>query len=82
MTLRQPGPWVLWDGSLPAFGPAAGAKMTVFGGGAPQAEQAAAWREAPAAFARFDAADRLLFSVPMWNAGVPLCAAPAIALES
>jgi FMN-dependent NADH-azoreductase len=64
--------WDLWDGSLPAFGPAAaGAKMTVFGGGAPQAEQAAAWREAQAAFARFDAADRLLFSVPMWNAGVP-----------
>lgn len=64
--------WDLWDGSLPDFGPAAaGAKMTVFGGGAPQGEQAAAWQAARAAFARFDAADRLLFSVPMWNAGIP-----------
>jgi FMN-dependent NADH-azoreductase len=64
--------WDLWDGSLPAFGPAAArAKMTVFGGGTPQGEQAAAWEAAKAAFARFDAADRILFSVPMWNTGVP-----------
>ena len=62
----------LWDGSLPVFGPAAaGAKMTVFAGGTPEGEQAAAWRDAQAVFQRFDAADRLLFSVPMWNAGVP-----------
>jgi FMN-dependent NADH-azoreductase len=64
--------WDLWDGSLPAFGrSAAGAKMTVFGGGVPEGAQAEAWRAARAAFERFDAADRLLFSVPMWNAGVP-----------
>jgi FMN-dependent NADH-azoreductase len=64
--------WDLWDGSLPAFGPAAArAKMTVFGGGTPEGEQAAAWEAAKAAFARFDAADRILFSVPMWNTGVP-----------
>jgi FMN-dependent NADH-azoreductase len=64
--------WDLWDGSLPSFGPAgANAKMTVFGGGEPAGEQAVAWRAARAAFERFDAADRLLFSVPMWNAGVP-----------
>ena len=64
--------WDLWDGSLPAFGPpAAGAKMTVFGGGAPEGEQAAAWQAARRAFERFDAADHLLFSVPMWNAGIP-----------
>ena len=64
--------WDLWDGSLPDFGPAAaGAKMTVFSGAAPQGEQAAAWQRASAAFERFDAADRLLFSVPMWNAGIP-----------
>jgi FMN-dependent NADH-azoreductase len=64
--------WDLWDGSLPAFGPAAaGAKMTVFGGGTPQGEQADAWRAALDTFARFDAADHLLFSVPMWNHGVP-----------
>ena len=73
---RNPGvhvdTWDLWDGSLPAFGPpAAAAKMTVFGGGTPQGEQAAAWQAARAAFDRVDAADRLLFSVPMWNAGIP-----------
>ena len=64
--------WDLWDGTLPEFGPAAAAaKMTVFGGCEPEGEQAAAWRAAQEAFRRFDAADRLLFSVPMWNAGVP-----------
>src|SRR3954447_12786723 len=64
--------WDLWDGSLPEFGPAAaGAKMTVFGAGTPEGAQADAWRQARATFERFEAADRLLFSVPMWNAGVP-----------
>jgi FMN-dependent NADH-azoreductase len=64
--------WDLWDGSLPAFGaPAAAAKMTVFGGAAPEGEQARAWQATQATFARFDSADRLLFSVPMWNAGIP-----------
>ena len=62
----------LWDGSLPEFGPAAAAaKMTIFGGSIPEGEQAVAWRAAEDTFRRFDAADRLLFSVPMWNAGVP-----------
>ena len=64
--------WDLWDGTLPEFGPAAaGAKMTVFAGGTPDGEQATAWRAATDTFARFAAADRLLFSVPMWNASVP-----------
>ncbi len=64
--------WDLWDGSLPAFGPAAaGAKMAVFAGVEPAGEPAAAWRAAGAAFERFAAADEYLFSVPMWNAGIP-----------
>ena len=64
--------WDLWDGTLPDFGPAAaGAKMTVFGGATPEGEQAAAWERALETFARVASADRLLFSVPMWNAGVP-----------
>lgn len=62
----------LWDGTLPEFGPAAaGAKMTVFGGGEPEGEEAAAWRRARDVFERFDSYDHYLFSVPMWNAGVP-----------
>jgi FMN-dependent NADH-azoreductase len=59
----------LWDGTLPAFGPdAAAAKMALFAGSQPQG---AAWQAAVDTFHRFDAADRYLFSVPMWNAGVP-----------
>jgi FMN-dependent NADH-azoreductase len=36
-----------------------------------QSDEARAWRAAIDTFRRFDAADRYLFSVPMWNAGVP-----------
>lgn len=62
----------LWDGSLPAFGPAAAAaKMAVFAGHEPTGEQALAWAAAERTFRRFAAADRYLSSVPMWNAGVP-----------
>ena len=62
----------LWDGSLPDFGPlSAGAKMSVFAGQPPTGEQAAAWEAARLTFERFSAADEYLFSVPMWNHGVP-----------
>jgi FMN-dependent NADH-azoreductase len=62
----------LWDGTLPEFGPAAAAaKMAVFAGEEPSGAGADAWRAAQATFRRFDAADRYLFSVPMWNAGIP-----------
>jgi len=62
----------LWDGSLPEFGPAAAAaKMAVFAGQQPEGEGERAWQQARATFDRFNAADRYLFSVPMWNAGVP-----------
>jgi FMN-dependent NADH-azoreductase len=55
-----------------AFGPAAAeAKMAIFAGQSPMGEQAAAWEAAERTFARFDSAERLLFSVPMWNAGIP-----------
>lgn len=65
--------WNLWDeGALPPFGPdAVAAKMAVFAGADPQGDQATAWARAKRTFARFAAADRYLFSVPMWNAGVP-----------
>lgn len=59
----------LWDGTLPAFGPeAVAAKMAVFAGEQPEGP---AWAAATATFERFAAADAYLFSVPMWNAGVP-----------
>lgn len=64
--------WDLWDGTLPEFGPAAAAaKMDVFAGIEPTGAGAQAWQAAGATFARFAAADKYLFSVPMWNAGVP-----------
>src|SRR5262245_61778618 len=62
----------LWDGTLPEFGPAAAAaKMAVFAGADPTGEDAVAWRAVTDTFARFAAADYYLFSVPMWNHGVP-----------
>ena len=62
----------LWDGTLPEFGPAAaGAKMTIFAGGVPEGTGAEAWNGARTTFERFDAADKYVFSVPMWTAGVP-----------
>ena len=62
----------LWDGSLPAFGPAAAdAKMAVFAGHAPSGDGTAAWAAAQQTFDRFAAVDKYLFSVPMWNAGIP-----------
>ena len=64
--------WNLWDSALPEFGTAAAqAKMAVFAGASPRGEAAAAWRTAEATFRRFAAADKYLFSVPMWNHGVP-----------
>jgi FMN-dependent NADH-azoreductase len=62
----------LWDGSLPEFGPdAAAAKMATFAGETPTGAAAQAWAAATATFRRFVAYDRYLFSVPMWNAGIP-----------
>ena len=45
--------------------------MAVFAGQTPTGEQAAAWRAAKATFERFAAADEYLFTVPMWNHGIP-----------
>lgn len=64
--------WNLWDGTLPEFGPDfAHAKMAVFAGREFTGPQAAAWAAVQRTFARFDAAQEYVFSVPMWNAGVP-----------
>ncbi|MFC0680294.1 FMN-dependent NADH-azoreductase [Lysobacter korlensis] len=64
--------WDLWDGRLPSFGPdGAGAKMRIFAGEEPVGPQETAWHRARLAFERFAAADLYLFSVPMWNAGIP-----------
>lgn len=62
----------LWTEPLIAFdGAKAGAKMTVIGGGTPVGDQADAWTQIVATFERFNAADSYLFTVPMWNSGIP-----------
>jgi FMN-dependent NADH-azoreductase len=64
--------WDLWDGSLLSFGPdGAGAKMRIFAGETPEGSQDIAWQRARQAFDRFAAADLYLFSIPMWNHGIP-----------
>ena len=62
----------LWNEPLPVYGgKGVAAKMAVFAGQTPSGDQAAAWAEVKRLFARFDAADQYLFTVPMWNHGVP-----------
>jgi FMN-dependent NADH-azoreductase len=62
----------LWTEPLPVYGGAGvEAKMAVFAGQLPSGDQAAAWAEVQRIFARFDTADEYLFTVPMWNHGVP-----------
>jgi FMN-dependent NADH-azoreductase len=62
----------LWTEPLPVFaGKGVAAKMSVFAGQTPAGEEGDAWAEVRAVFDRFDAADEYLFTVPMWNHGVP-----------
>lgn len=64
--------WDLWDGTLPAFGPdAVAAKYAVFAGADHTSEQAAAWAEIRDTYDRLNSVEYLLFSVPMWNHGIP-----------
>jgi FMN-dependent NADH-azoreductase len=62
----------LWNEPLPVYGrEGVGAKMTVFGGQTPSGDEGDAWAEVQRVFARFNAADEYLFTVPMWNHGIP-----------
>ena len=62
----------LWTEPLPVYGgEGVAAKMAVFAAQTPSGDQAAAWAEVQRLFARFDAADEYLFTVPMWNHCVP-----------
>jgi len=62
----------LWKEPLPVYGGnGVAAKMAVFAGQTPSGDAGAAWAEVQRLFARFDAADEYLFTVPMWNHSVP-----------
>jgi FMN-dependent NADH-azoreductase len=77
-TYRREAPGVevdtldLWAGELPIYGGrGVAAKMSVFAGQEPAGEEGAAWDDVRAVFDRFAAADEYVFTVPMWNHGVP-----------
>lgn len=62
----------LWQASLPEFdGDRAAAKMSFFGDPAMTGSQQTAWDEIVSITARFTGADEYLFTVPMWNGGIP-----------
>lgn len=62
----------VWSAALPEFdGDTIAAKYAVMRQQDPTGGQAAAWDAVRAVFARFAAADKYLFGVPMWNFGVP-----------
>lgn len=62
----------LWRETLPPMdGAILDAKYAILAKQPHTDEQRRAWGEIERAVARFDAADRLLFSVPMWNFNVP-----------
>ncbi len=62
----------LWQADLPEFnGDKAAAKMTFFGVGEMNNETQSAWGQIVAITQRFTDADEYVFSVPMWNCGVP-----------
>jgi FMN-dependent NADH-azoreductase len=62
----------LWALDLPAFdGDTINAKYRVLHGQKHTAEEAAAWKAVADMANRFASADKFLFSVPMWNFGIP-----------
>ena len=62
----------LWQAPLPEFdGDRAAAKMTFFGEGTLEGVRKTAWDEIVAITSRFSSADDYLFTVPMWNGGIP-----------
>jgi FMN-dependent NADH-azoreductase len=62
----------LWAGDLPPFdGETINAKYAVLHGQPHSPAQAAAWKQVVAIADRFKSADKYVFSLPMWNFGVP-----------
>lgn len=62
----------LWQADLPEFdGDKAAAKMTFFGVGELDAAGQTIWDQIVTITERFKSADAYVFSVPMWNGGIP-----------
>ena len=62
----------LWRENLPEFdGDKAAAKMSFFGEGTLDGARKTAWDQIVSITQRFTSADDYLFTVPMWNGGIP-----------
>ena len=62
----------LWSTELPAFdGDMVNAKYAAMHGAEPSSAEQSAWAEVGQICKRFTDADKYLFSVPMWNFGIP-----------
>jgi FMN-dependent NADH-azoreductase len=62
----------LWTAELPAFdGDTVDAKYAILHGQPLTPDQAKAWKRVETVIERFKSADGYLFSLPMWNFGVP-----------
>ena len=62
----------LWQTSLPEFdGATINAKYRILHGETHTAAEATAWNSVEELFNQFDSADKFVFSLPMWNFGVP-----------
>src|SRR5271169_4831944 len=62
----------LWSTELPTFdGDTVEAKYAILHGEPHTPEQAKAWKQVVEVIERFKSADSYLFSLPMWNFGVP-----------
>jgi FMN-dependent NADH-azoreductase len=62
----------LWQEALPEFnGDSAAAKMSFFGEGTLDGARKTAWDRIISIIQRFTSADDYLFTVPMWNGGIP-----------
>jgi FMN-dependent NADH-azoreductase len=62
----------VFEADLPSFdGPRLAAKYTILHGHEPTSGQKVAWNEVVRIIDQFKVADRYVFSVPMWNFGIP-----------
>jgi len=62
----------LWTAEIPAFdGATINAKYRVMHGESQQSSEKAAWNRAGEIFDHFKSADKFVFSLPMWNFGIP-----------
>ncbi len=73
---KNPGDTVetldLWKADLPAFdGETLAAKYSVMQGQSPTGDEVAAWAAVTKIADQFKAADKFVFSLPMWNFGIP-----------